>query len=66
MKVIVTDISTSEIIIYTIDKDNLEWIEEEDTDESELIEDLLSKYHKLRNVSWVQLEDDFKIEFKNI
>ena len=64
MKVIVTDISTSDVIVYTIDKDNLEWNEEKD--ESELIEDLLSKYHKLGNISWMQLEDDFKIEFKNI
>ena len=64
MKVIVTDISTSEVIIYFIDKDNLEWNEEKD--ESELIEDLISKYHKLGNISWMQLEDDFKIEFKNI
>lgn len=64
MRVIVTDISTSEVIFYTIDKDNLEWNEEKD--ESELIEDLLSKYHKLGNISWMQLEDDFKIEFKNI
>ena len=64
MRVIVTDISTSEVIVYTIDKDNLEWNEEKD--ESELIEDLLSKYHKLGNISWMQLEDDFKIKFKNI
>lgn len=64
MKVIVTDISTSDVIVYTIDKDNLEWNEEKD--ESELIEDLLSKYHKLGNISLMQLEDDFKIEFKNI
>ena len=64
MKVIVTDISSSEVIVYTIDKDNLEWNEEKD--ESELIEDLLSQYHKLGNISWMQLEDDFKIEFKSI
>ena len=64
MRVIVTDISTSDVIVYTIDKDNLEWNEEKD--QSELIEDLLSKYHKLGNVSWMQLEDNFKIEFKNI
>ena len=59
-----TDISTSEVIIYFIDKDNLEWNEEKD--ESELIEDLISKYHKLGNISLMQLEDDFKIKFKNI
>ncbi len=64
MKVVVTDISTSDVIVYTIDEDNLEWNEEKD--ESDLIEDLLSKYHKLGNVSWMQLENDFKIEFKNI
>jgi hypothetical protein len=64
LKVIVTDISSSEVIVYTIDKDNLEWNEEKD--ESELIEDLLSQYHKLGNISWMQLEDDFKIEFKSI
>lgn len=64
MKVIVTDISTSEVIIYFIDKDNLEWNEEKD--KSELIEDLLSKYHKLGNISWMQLKDNFKIEFKSI
>lgn len=64
MKIIVTDIHNSEVIIYTIDKDNLEWNEEKD--ESELIEDLLSKYHKLGDINWMQLEDNFKIEFKNI
>ena len=64
MKIIVTDINTSEVIIYFIDKDNLEWNEEKD--ESELIEDVISRFHKLGNISWMQLEDAFKIEFKNI
>lgn len=64
MRVIVTDISSSDVIIYTIDEDNLEW--DLRKDKSELIEDLLSKHHKLGNISWMELEDDFQIEFKSI
>jgi len=65
MKVIVTDISTSDVIVYTLNEDYFNY-KKEDEDESEVIENVISKYHKLGNVSWMQLEDDFKIEFKNI
>lgn len=65
MKVIVTDISTSDVIIYDISNSKLNLISTE-KDLLDSIEELLSDYHKLGNISWMQLEDDFKIEFKNI
>jgi len=64
MKIIVTDNNTQEIIIYTFDEDGLEWNEEKD--QSTLIEDKLTKYHHLSEISWMILKNEFEIKFKNI
>lgn len=66
MKIIVTDNNTREVIIYDIDSDRLEWIEEEQKDLSDVIEEYLNKFHHLSNISWMQISDDFTIQFKSL
>jgi hypothetical protein len=62
MKIIVTDNSDSRVIIYNIPDKRIDLLVNDETDLSEVVEDLLSDYHKLSEISWMQLEDDFTIE----
>ena len=62
MKIIVTDNSDSRVIIYTIPNKRIDLLVNDETDLSEVIEDLLSDYHHLSEINWMQLEDDFTIE----
>jgi hypothetical protein len=62
MKIIVTDNSDLRVIIYTIPNKRIDLLVNDETDLSEVVEDLLSDYHKLSEISWMQLEDDFTIE----
>ena len=62
MKIIVTDNSDSRVIIYTIPNKRIDLLVNDEVDLSEVIEDLLSDYHHLSEINWMQLNDDFKIE----
>lgn len=62
MKIIVTDISTSRVIIYNLPNDRLNLLSEEQ-DVSDIIEDLLSDNHRLKDINWMELKEDFNIEF---
>jgi hypothetical protein len=62
MKIIVTDNSDSRVIIYNIPDKRIDLLVNDETDLSEVVEDLLSDYHKLSEISWMELEDDFTIE----
>ena len=62
MKIIVTDNSDSRVIIYNIPDKRIDLLVNDETDLSEVVEDLLFDYHKLSEISWMQLEDDFTIE----
>lgn len=68
MKIIVTDNSDSRVIIYNIPNERIYSLsrENEDSDRSEIIEDLLYEYHKLSEINWMELEDDFKIEYSEL
>jgi hypothetical protein len=62
MKIIVTDNSDSRVIIYNIPNKRIDLLVNDETDLSEVVEDLLSDYHKLSEINWMELEDDFIIE----
>jgi hypothetical protein len=62
MKIIVTDNSDSRVIIYNIPDKRIDLLVNDETNLSEVVEDLLSDYHKLSEISWMQLENDFTIE----
>jgi hypothetical protein len=62
MKIIVTDNSDSRVIIYNIPDKRIDLLVNDEVDLSEVIEDLLSDYHHLSEINWMQLNDDFKIE----
>jgi hypothetical protein len=62
MKIIVTDNSDSRVIVYTIPNKRIDLLINDEVDLSEVIEDLLSDYHHLSEINWMQLNDDFKIE----
>jgi hypothetical protein len=64
MKIIVTDNSDLRIVIYVIPNERIYSLlsENEDSDRSEIIEDILYDYHKLSEINWMILEDDFTIE----
>ena len=62
MKIIVTDNSDSRVIIYTIPNKRIDLLVNDEVDLSEVVEDLLSDYHHLSEINWMQLNDDFKVE----
>jgi hypothetical protein len=66
MKIIVTDNSDSRVIIYNIPNKRIYSLLSENEDKSEIIEDLLYKYHKLSEIDWMELEDDFTIEYSEL
>lgn len=68
MKIIVIDNSDSRVIIYNIPNERIYSLlsENEDSDRSEIIEDLLYEYHKLSEINWMKLEDDFTIEYSEL
>lgn len=66
MKIIVTDNSDSRVIIYNIPNERIYSLSRENEDKSEIIEDLLYEYHKLSEINWMELEDDFKIEYSEL
>lgn len=66
MKIIVTDNNTQEVIIYSISKRDEEWMSFK-KDLSEIIEEMLcNQEHKLSEVSWMILPDEFQIKFKEM
>jgi hypothetical protein len=64
MKIIVIDNNTQEVIIYSFDIEDL--ILGENIDESEAIEELISRFHHLSEVSWMVLKENFIIEYKEL
>lgn len=71
MKIIVTDNSDLRVIIYNISKKRIDMLLNDENDlnvvyhkhlYSEVIEELLSEYHHLPEINWMELEDDFTIE----
>lgn len=66
MRVIVIDNNTQEVIIYSISKKDEEWMSFK-KDLSEIIEEMLcNQEHKLSEVSWMILSDEFQIKFKEM
>lgn len=66
MKIIVTDNSNSRVIIYNIPDKRIDMLMNDETDLSEIVEDLLSDHHHLSEINWMQLEDDFTIEYSEL